>query len=89
MKECIVCGKPLNSKYPAKKYCSPECAGVKRAPKVPKKKPNKTFDEIVAESDACGMSYGKYKLALKFGRTFEELKAEFEAQKNNPVNRIT
>ena len=53
------------------------------APKVhkPKKPPKKTFNELVAESDACGMSYGKYKVALKSGKTFEELKAEYEKQK--------
>ena len=83
MKHCIVCGKPLNSTHPAKKYCSPECAGVKRAKKVPKPKkpPKKTFDEIVAESDACGMSYGKYKVALQSGKTFEELKTRYETRK--------
>ena len=83
IRNCIVCGKAFQSTHPAKKYCSPECAGVKRAKKVhkPKKPPKKTFDEIVAESDACGMSYGKYKLALKSGKTFEELKAEYAAKK--------
>lgn len=86
IRNCVVCGKTFQATHPRKKFCSPECAGIKRAKKVPKKRTkqilNKTFDEIVSESDACGLSYGKYKLALKTGKTFEELKAEYEAKKS-------
>lgn len=81
IRKCIVCDKLFQSLIPHAKYCSLECAGLKRVKKAPKKKPKKTFDEIVKESDACGMSYGKYKVALQSGKTFEELKAEYEIQK--------
>lgn len=83
IRKCIVCGKPFQCKNSLAKYCSRECAGVKRAKKVPKTKktPTKSFNELVAESDACGMSYGKYKVALKSGKTFEDLKTEYEIQK--------
>ena len=40
------------------------------------------LDEVVRLADECGLSYGKYKLMTTvFGKTFEELKADFDRRR--------
>lgn len=46
--------------------------------KTPKK--IKTFDDYDREAAECGLSYGKYKAALKLGKSYEQLKAEYESR---------
>ena len=43
---------------------------------------NKDKQQLMAlEASECGMSYGRYKLALEQGKTYEELKAAYEEEK--------
>ena len=39
------------------------------------------FGKIAREANECGLSYGNYKAQLKFGKTYEELKADYEKRK--------
>ena len=43
---------------------------------------NRDRQQLMAlEASECGLSYGKYKQALENGKTYEELKAKYEAEK--------
>lgn len=91
MKEtCPICGKIFICRCNFQIYCSKQCCKNAQKIKYAKRKPNpppaKTLNQIAKEADACGLSYGKYKLQLKSGKTFEELKAAYEARKAGEGN---
>ena len=79
---CDICGEPLTSSGSG--ITCDVCRNNRdlyHAPKpLPKKKPAKSFDDYAREADECGLSYGKYKVALKLGKTYEQLKAEYQRQ---------
>ena len=88
-KKCKFCGKTFETTCPAQIYCSGACRyanertnRTKQAPPILRaKKKKKTIDDYIAESEACGLSYGKYKAQLRLGKSFEELKAAYEEKK--------
>lgn len=89
-KKCKFCGKTFETTCPAQIYCSGACRYAneranctKQAPPIlrAKKKKKRTIDDYIAESEACGLSYGQYKAQLRLGKTFEELKAAYEEKK--------
>lgn len=86
-KKCKFCGNMFETNIPNQIYCSGACRSAntlaeskKQAPPVivREKKKNRTIDDYIAESEACGLSYGKYKAQLRLGKTYEELKAAYE-----------
>lgn len=46
-----------------------------------RKKITSTLNQVAREADECGLSYGKYKVQLKMGKTYEELKTEYESRR--------
>lgn len=83
-KKCKFCGDVFETDQPNQIYCTAECRSdyelekKKKAPVIVKeKKVKRTIDDYIAESAACGLSYGKYKAQLRLGKTFEELKAAY------------
>lgn len=47
-----------------------------------KHKDESNFDRITREADECGLSYGMYRAQLKLGKTYEQLKADYESRRN-------
>ena len=96
-KPCKFCGKVFEAINPNQIYCSVDCryehtlaeskkkTAERKNPAPPilraKKKKKRTIDDYIAESEACGLSYGQYKAQLRLGKTFEELKAAYEEKK--------
>ncbi len=79
--KCIVCGNNFKTRHMSDKYCSPECAIKYNKPKPRPKKKKNNFEHRAREADECGLSYGKYQAALRHGKSFEELKKEYEIKK--------
>lgn len=85
-KKCKFCGDWFETDQPNQIYCSAECRRdydlekhKKQAPVIViEKNKKKTIDDYIAESEACGLSYGQYKAQRRLGKTFEELKAAYE-----------
>lgn len=40
------------------------------------------LDKTIREADECGLSYGMYRAQLKLGKTYEDLKADYESRRN-------
>lgn len=89
-KKCKFCGDVFETDQPNQIYCTAECRSdyelehnkEKAPPIVREKKKKRTIDDYIAESEACGLSYGQYKAQRRLGKTFEELKAAYEEKKD-------
>ena len=82
---CEVCGSSYRLKQGGSRLHCPDCYRESKTTSNPKPKPAprlKSLDDYAREADECGLSYGKYKVALKLGKTYEQLKAEYERLKN-------
>ena len=80
---CEVCGSSYQLKQGGSRCLCPDCYRESKVTPKPKPKPApriKSFDDYAREADECGLSYGKYKVALKLGKTYEQLKAEYQRQ---------
>lgn len=78
MKKCILCEAEYETRNAGSRYC-PACREYIQTgkPALWEDKPPKTgknLDDWIAEAAACGLSYGNYRAALSFGKTFDELK---------------
>ena len=56
----------------------PSC-GDGAAPPPVKIKPKNHLELMMQQAADCGLSYGKYTAALRFGKTYEELKEKYES----------
>lgn len=82
-KVCPTCGKRFNTVRAEQQFCSMQCCGVGiklHKPKEKQKCPSH-FELRAREADECGLSYGKYTAQLRLGKSFEELKKEYEIKK--------
>ena len=78
---CEVCGSSYQLKQGGSRCLCPDCYRESKVTPKPKPKPApriKSFDDYAREADECGLSYGKYKVALKLGKSYEQLKAEYQ-----------
>ena len=77
---CELCGSPYQLKQGGSRCFCPDCLHESKitSKPEPKPKPAKSFDDYAREADECGLSYGKYKVALKLGKSYEQLKAEYQ-----------
>lgn len=97
--KCSVCGKEFYSPSGNGKYCSSECRRKGRtkdslsararnnAQDLTNKavqRPTKTLDDWAREAFACGLDYGTYRAMIDRGKTFAELKAQYEQRGQNP-----
>lgn len=85
--KCGICGVKFQPSHGGSHYTCPQCFAQANAQAKESLKPTKPdylsgkdFDTLSRESAECGLSYGKYKAALKLGKTYEQLKAEFESR---------
>ena len=88
-KKCLFCDKTFWTTVEQKKYCCIKCRTKANAEKAKhtgqnsksKIETGKTLEDYAREADECGLSYGKYKAQLRLGKTFEELKAEYDRKR--------
>ena len=92
-KVCPICGKDFTTSNEKRIYCSEKCrnASVLQKQKAyqaaasaeleNQKNKNAHLDQVISEAYACGLTYGQYKVQVQiFGKTFEELKAEYDSR---------
>ena len=80
---CKFCRKRFSTSTKGQKCCSVLCSRLlKSGTELPSTElPAQSFEETARRADECGLSYGKYQAALRLGKTFEQLKQEYEAKK--------
>lgn len=83
-KRCAFCGKEYSAAKDSGKYCSSECRRNGRNETVRKNKAppphNKSLDEWAREAFACGLDYGNYRALIDRGKTYEQLKVQYESR---------
>ena len=62
-----------------------ECCEKTSLPENRKVSAHLNLDEMVRQASMCGLSYGKYKAELARGKTFEELRAKYESERQPPI----
>ena len=82
VKKCKQCGKEFEVTHHLQVYCSVECRiEAEKNRKKKKKSRQSSLNEVARQADECGLTYGKYRVMLRMGKTYEELKAEYEVRK--------
>ena len=73
-KVCVGCGKTFTTKFPDKIYCKKFCeeqADKRRKSRHP------PFAQLMREAKLCGMNYKRYTAALRAGKTFDDLRRNY------------